>query len=156
MRRPVSPFINDEPPPPRRFESSYSGTALGTEESCENFNVPCKRRQELLHDLSKALGTNEVPAPFWACVQVCELDQLEVIVNNARHASFFCHVFCSRQIPLLWLQEEQETDGGPSTDSRLSTSDPCPAEEDDERDGSHYVFKRLAPTHVAHIYPISS
>lgn len=67
--------------------------------------------------------------------------------------------YCSPQIPLLWLQEDQEIDGDSvssfsiSTDSGSSTQGPCPAEEADERDGHCCVFKRLAPTHVAHIYP---
>lgn len=147
------------PPHPK---TSYSGTVPAAEESHENFNIPSKRHQELLHNLSKALGANKVPAPFWACLQVCDLSQLEVIVNNAHHAPFFITSFakyCSPQIPLLWLQEDQETDGDSvssssiSTDSGSSTQDPCPAEEADERDGSHCVFKRLAPTHVAYIYP---
>lgn len=73
---------------PRRRESSYSGIVLVAQESCEDFNVRCKRRQGLLNNLSKALGANEVPGPFWACVQVCDLGQLEVIVDNAQHVPF--------------------------------------------------------------------
>lgn len=73
---------------PLLFEISYSGTVPAVEESCENFNVSCKRLQVFLYNLSNWLEANEVPALLWSCVQVCDLDELEVIINNIHHALF--------------------------------------------------------------------
>lgn len=150
---------------------------MAAEESCENYNIPCKRRQELLYDLGKALGGTGVPAPFWACVQVCDLAQLEVIVDNARKTPWFVSSFakhCSHQIPLLWLQEPQESgkysaststststsissltsadaDGGPP--KRPRRREPIPTEAADERDEGSCVFRRSVPIDAAPIYP---
>lgn len=109
---------------PSLFETPYPGTVLAVEESYDNFNIPCKRRQELLYDPSKALRANEVPDPFRACVRVCDLGQLDVIVNNSRHALVFFMSFaqhCSHQRPILWLQEDQETDRDSVSSFSIST-----------------------------------
>lgn len=134
---------------------------MAAEIFCENLNIPCKRRQELLCELGKMLGVDRVPAPFWACLQVCDLGQLEVIVNNAHHAPWFVSSFakhCSHQIPLLWLQEPWE----PCEDSASTDADDILYEqhchescstESPRRDGHVCVFKRSEPMVIAHIYP---
>jgi hypothetical protein len=49
----------------------------------ENFNIPAPQRRILIRQLKDALQGQEVPAPFWAIVQLCDLDKLENIVQMA-------------------------------------------------------------------------
>jgi HNH endonuclease len=49
----------------------------------EHLNIPTQERQNLLAELSNALGNDKVPAVFWACVQVCDIGQLQKIVHQA-------------------------------------------------------------------------
>lgn len=134
---------------------------MAAENFCENLNIPCKRRQELLCELGKVLGVDNVPAPFWACLQVCDLGQLKAIVDNAHHAPWFVSSFakhCSHQIPLLWLQEPQEPgESSASTDADDILYEQCCQEpystDSSRRDGGVCVFKRCEPMVIAHIYP---
>lgn len=154
-----------------RPSPSYSGTIPPAEEPGENFNIPCQRRQELLHDLENALGMSQVPVPFWACLQVCDLDQLENTVHAARHAPDFVSVFAKYscdQIPLLWVQdpresdddsEEEDGDGHASSFSSSTTastsanSNTHPAKVAYDRDDESCVFRRTGAIDIMHICP---
>lgn len=134
---------------------------MAAEVFSENLNIPCKERQDLLYELGKALRVDNVPAPFWACLQVCDLGQLKVIVDNARQVPWFVSSFakhCSHQIPELWLQAPQQTDeDSASTDTDDILFEQCCQEslstESFRRDGGSCVFKRCEPMVIAHIYP---
>ncbi|KAJ5836865.1 hypothetical protein N7447_002891 [Penicillium robsamsonii] len=49
----------------------------------ENFNIPSTQRKIMIRRLKKALLEQEVPTPFWAVVQLCDLEKLEYIVQIA-------------------------------------------------------------------------
>lgn len=145
--------------------SSYSGTTITAEEFSENWNIPCERRQKLLYELGKVLGVDKVPAPFWACLQVCDMGRFEVIVDNARHNPCFVSLLakhCTHQIPLLWLQEPQDIEDSALTPPSSTGTNDLLYEQDCQglcsteaakRDAGVCVFKRSAPMVTAHIYP---
>src|SRR6266496_6185552 len=66
---------------------------LREEASEEHLNIPTQRRQDLLHELARALNTDKVPASFWACVQVCDLGKLEEFVCQAQSAPSLASCF---------------------------------------------------------------
>ena len=84
-------------------------------------------RQAILAQLREAIGTENVPASFWGCVQVADLRALQSLVDEASTAprllGFFmrnCHA-----IPRLWMQKpltitESEDQSLPSVSSRSS------------------------------------
>ncbi|KAJ5462836.1 hypothetical protein N7475_007780 [Penicillium sp. IBT 31633x] len=49
----------------------------------ERFNIPSPQRKIMLRQLRKALTGHKVPAPFWAIVQLCDLEKLEYLVQLA-------------------------------------------------------------------------
>lgn len=50
----------------------------------ECWNSQCPRRLDMLMALKKALHERPVPAPFWACLQVCDLEKLAELVEMAK------------------------------------------------------------------------
>src|SRR5215471_15297959 len=131
----------------------------------EHLNITSQRRRDLLIELGRALGTNEVPASFWACLQVCDIKRLEYILHNAKNSPFFVSCFSDtcRSIPRTWMQRTQET-RETSTSTTTSTSsgaqskrrrvrESAPKKLARERDHGHCVFTKDVPIDVAHIYP---
>ena len=49
----------------------------------KHLNIPTQKWQNLLAELSNALENDKVSAAFWACVQICNIDQLQKIVHQA-------------------------------------------------------------------------
>ncbi|OQE12269.1 hypothetical protein PENVUL_c001G03988 [Penicillium vulpinum] len=49
----------------------------------EVFNIPSPQRKVIIRRLKKALLDQPVPAPFWAVIQLCDLDKLEYLIQLA-------------------------------------------------------------------------
>src|ERR1700740_151061 len=84
-----------------------SGTLIAAESAVgQEEDLNSQRRRNLLIELGQALGTNEVPASFWACLQVCDIERLEYILQNARVSPFFVSCFADTcvSIPHAWMQ----------------------------------------------------
>jgi hypothetical protein len=141
-----------------------SGTIIAQAESQEeDSNIPSQRRRSLLLELGQALATNEVPAAFWACLQVCDIEKLEYIIQNARDAPFFVSCFADTcvSIPHTWMQRPQVTRHSSTSRSttseasskRLCVRESVPKKLAQERDGGHCVITGDKPIDTAHIYP---
>jgi hypothetical protein len=148
----------------------------------EHLNIPSQRRQDLLAQLSDALGKKEVRSYFWACVQVCDLDQLQALVKKAEAKPDDVSTIadsCQRLIS-QWMQRRgpstkgsevssppQSTTSGkvrqsrgrgptnsPLGQSRASSNsrDPGITKLAKERDGSRCVFTGVGEPEAAHIY----
>src|SRR5204863_3129633 len=63
------------------------------EVSQEHLNIPSQERRDLLIELGRALNADEVPASFWACLQVCDLGNLEELVGQAKAAPILASCF---------------------------------------------------------------
>ncbi|KAJ5851562.1 uncharacterized protein N7529_010947 [Penicillium soppii] len=72
----------------------------------EEFNIQSPQRKIILRHLKEALLGQEVPAPFWAVIQLCDLSKLEYLVQLA-HLSLkimdiIADLTCS--LPYKWTQ----------------------------------------------------
>lgn len=154
-----------------------SGTVIGPEPDHEYLNIPSARRLQLMTELGEALGNELVPAPFWACLQVCNLERLQTMINVARVDPLFITFFADRchEIPRVWMQHTPQE--SPATS--ISTDDSCsrsqkrsstgddlpkpkksrvsraaePREKARERDHKACALTGEIPIDVAHIYP---
>ena len=85
----------------------------------EVYNIPSEERSTLLSELQGALNVDTVKAPFWSCLQVCDISKLRELVMVARStpARFFSLLEdTSLSIPLVWMQRPPR-DTTPSTTS---------------------------------------
>lgn len=48
----------------------------------ETYNVPSKERTALLQQLQDLIG--DVPVPFWAACQTCDISQINVLIQLAK------------------------------------------------------------------------
>lgn len=139
----------------------------------EIFNTPSGRRRALLNELGEVLQTKNIPVPFWAGLQVCDIDILEKMVEKARVAPEFVWVvarYSCRHLPLLWLQKPPKGKGSSaptstSTSSAASSFDRDgrpkkksrreyrPVELARKRENQGCFLNRTEPIEVAHIYP---
>jgi hypothetical protein len=86
--------------------------------SQEEFNHQSPQRKIVLRQLKEALLGQEVPAPFWAVVQLCDLTKLEYLVQLARLSlkimDIVADLTCS--LPYKWTQKPSPfRDGSVST-----------------------------------------
>lgn len=127
----------------------------------ELFNLQTPQRAILIRQLKEALVNYLVPAPFWACVQVCDIANLEFIIQLAQLSEkAICVVtdLCCA-LPYRWMQRPSpwndlrtdptksvfEPRGACSRSARLAAR-----ERDGQRcvlTGAHNIYQ------VAHIYP---
>ncbi|CAI7625508.1 unnamed protein product [Penicillium glandicola] len=70
----------------------------------ERFNVPSPQRKIIIRQLKKALLDQDVPVPFWAVVQLCDLDKLEYIVQLAHFSLRIMDIMAdlSCGLPFKW------------------------------------------------------
>ncbi|PGH31964.1 hypothetical protein GX50_05229 [[Emmonsia] crescens] len=125
----------------------------------EIYNMPNPERMSLLAELQDAMGTVQVPAPFWACLQVCEISQLHLLVETARSSPLSVSLLSEScaSIPLKWMQRiPKESSSNPSHSSnpsfrrtRLSSA----VKLAQERDKFSCVLTKDIIYEVAHIYP---
>jgi hypothetical protein len=148
----------------------------------EHLNIPSQRRRGLLAQLSDALGKKEVTSYFWACVQVCDLDQLQALVEKAeaKPDDVFTIADSCKQLVSKWMQRRgpsakgsevsspaQSTTSGQVRRSRgrgptksplgqstasSNSRDPSITKLAKERDGSRCVFTGVGQPDAAHIY----
>lgn len=73
-------------------------------------------RAPLLQQLGHAINCDKVPAAFWACLQVAEIDASKTFVHEAAVAPhlFQLLVDISAALPRLWMQGKLEDRGGRS------------------------------------------
>ncbi len=149
----------------------------------EHLNIPTQERQNLLAELSNALGTDKVPAAFWACVQVCDVGRLQEIVHQARADPACVSTIIDSCKPLIQMWKQRPP--GSSRVSEASSPAQSPASANfgrshlqglaisprpgspassnsrpsrptklaKERDGKCCVFTKTKFPEAAHIYP---
>lgn len=77
----------------------------------EIYNVPSCRRQVLPAQLGEALGTEKIPVPFWACLQVSELRLWKKLIfhglDNPTKVTYACFnsICISPEIHRMWRME---------------------------------------------------
>lgn len=73
----------------------------------EEFNIQSPQRKIILRQFKEALLGQEIPAPFWAIIQVCDLTKLEYLVQLARLSlkimDIVAELTCS--LPYKWTQK---------------------------------------------------
>lgn len=148
-----------------------SGTIIPIpDDQCnEIYNIPSDRRQTLLTELGEVLQIKNIPVPFWAGLQVCDLDILEKMVEKARVAPEFIWVvakYSCRHLPLLWLQKPPRNDVSTSTSSSIISSVDSNERPTKKARREHKIvelakkrekhgcfLRHTEPTEAAHIYP---
>lgn len=149
-----------------------SGTIvpIPADQSVEIYNIPSARRQDLIVQLGQALGADKIPAPFWACLQACDVGKLTEIVETASalpNIMWIVARYSCRYLPLLWLQKVGKDDNQ-STSTFTSTSasaaadnrplkrrrhrEARPVQLAKKRDGEECIVRKQVPIQVAHIY----
>jgi len=105
----------------------------------EHLNIPTKERQNLLEELSAAMGNKEVAVAFWACVQVCNIDKLRELVCKARTDQGEMDVIIDDCGPLIrnWMQRRPKSE--PSSVSQSQAQSLAL-----ERDDNGCVFTKKA------------
>jgi len=135
---------------------------LQEEASEEHLNIPTQRRQDLLHELARALNTDKVPASFWACVQVCDLGKLEEFIHQAKPPPSLvsCFMKSCHSIPRTWMQRPPRAPEGSTSTSTSGESaskrrrrEKTPKDLALERDRGLCVVTKCGPIDMAHIYP---
>ena len=125
----------------------------------EIYNIPSEERSTLLSELQGALNVDTVKAPFWSCLQVCDISKLRELVMVARStpARFFSLLEdTSLSIPLVWMQRPPRdiTPSTPSTPSGHSARRlERPKKLAKERDLQRCVLTGGSVFQVAHIFP---
>ena len=92
-------FLAEESPPPLE----------------EHLNIPTEERQNLLKELSAAMGTEKVPAAFWACVQVCDIDKLRELVSIASERPDDMDTIFKNLGPLIKMWKQRRLKSEPSS-----------------------------------------
>lgn len=86
-------------------------------------------RGTLLTELGEALMTESVPAAFWACVQIADLESLKALVQQAKVAPAVCAVMIDTcySVPRRWMQRPlTERQSAPSTSLSSSAGPDSP------------------------------
>ena len=135
----------------------------------EVFNIPSQERQNLLSEFVKFTRKDSVSAPFWACLHICDISKLRVLVESARHGLSQAYLDLletdSMSLPLQWVQAQSLS--GSSSSSSSSSSDSCSSTCTEvptslpskatalagERDGKQCALAKTEPCEAAHIYP---
>jgi hypothetical protein len=126
--------------------------------SAEHLNIPTQERKELLAELANALETKKVGAAFWACLQVCDIDQLRDLIRQAKAAPKFVTLLARdcHSLPRLWKQLVPRSNSSTATSSKqksVNSRASGPTNQARERDNSRCVFTKVSIIEFAHIYP---
>ncbi|OJJ51356.1 hypothetical protein ASPZODRAFT_163205 [Penicilliopsis zonata CBS 506.65] len=150
-----------------------SAQPISIQDQDEIYNIQSTERQELLQQLKQAMGTENVSVPFWACLQVCDLNCLRKMIANTCSGPIFINVLQSTAlaIPLHWMQKSPgernlgtSSPASPATPNRpFGTPDRAPSRRSQalknlvmERDDTLCILTKMGcVTEVAHIYPVS-
>jgi HNH endonuclease len=151
---------------------SRAVTTVHQSELDEVFNIQSPRRLALLLQLKRTLKVDKVPASFWACLQVCDLTQLERLIAIAAISPSLVSILIDTcySLPRTWMQRSPWVKSvSSSTTSASSTSASATDVDNDarrgraratkmkndaqERDGKACVLTRVSQHQVAHIYP---
>ncbi|EER42554.1 conserved hypothetical protein [Histoplasma capsulatum var. duboisii H88] len=140
---------SDSPIPPSEEPSLLSE---------EHLNIPTQERKELLAELADALETDKVGAAFWACLQVCDLDQLRELIHQAKAAPKLVSLLAREchALPRLWKQLVTRSNLSTATSPKeksVNSRASGPTSQARERDNSRCVFTKSSIFEVAHIYP---
>ncbi|KAK2812732.1 hypothetical protein FQN50_001061 [Emmonsiellopsis sp. PD_5] len=138
----------------------------------ERYNIPSAERISLLIELQDALkthlGITRVPAPFWACLQVCDIARLRALVDTARVTPIWISLLSEScaSIPLRWTKRRILKEPAPSskpssrssgfasnTPSRHGCSPPSPVKLTKERDNNSCVLTKADLFVVTRVYP---
>lgn len=127
-------------------------------------NIPTQERKDLLAELSDALNTEKVRTSFWACLQVCDIDQLRDLIRQAKAAPILVAILIENcnSVPRTWKQQPPKAPTEASSVSS-SASEPTrasrgsrargPRKETCQRDGHACALTKIRIYEVAHIYP---
>ncbi|EAS36771.3 uncharacterized protein CIMG_02125 [Coccidioides immitis RS] len=147
---------------PDTTHSCFDNPMLPSEESSlpseEHLNIPTQERKELLVELANALETDKVRAAFWACLQVCDIDQLRELIRQAKAAPQLMSLLARdcHSLPRLWKQLVTRSNSSTTTSPKeksIKSRASGPKEQACERDNSSCVFTKSPIFEVAHIYP---
>lgn len=94
----------------------------------EEFNIQSAPRKIILRQLKEALLEQNIPAPFWAVLQVCDLTKLEYLVQLARLSlkimDIITDLTCT--LPYKWTQKpfpfRERSGSALATNSQHSTN----------------------------------
>ena len=93
----------------------------------ERFNIQSPQRKILIRQLHKALFEQQVPCPFWAVLQVCDIEKLEYMVQLANLSlklmDTIAEIICA--LPFKWTttpSPSQQLESAYSTPTSTSTS----------------------------------
>ncbi|KAJ5795118.1 hypothetical protein N7457_001717 [Penicillium paradoxum] len=130
----------------------------------ERFNIQSAQRRIVLRQLKKALLGQEVPAPLWAVLQLCDLEKIEYLVKLA-HLSLkimdpIADITCT--LPFKWtkkapgIQNGSLSSGGSSLNRRRGAS-PISRYAARERDGYKCVITGTRKVYeTAQILPVTT
>jgi hypothetical protein len=91
----------DKTPP--SMGTSRSATAVFLPD--ENFNTQTPEQTVLLAELQDTLEADKVPASFWACLQVCDIQQLRSLVMKALRNISQLMLLLFREISAKYLSD---------------------------------------------------
>ncbi|KGO66017.1 hypothetical protein PITC_052170 [Penicillium italicum] len=130
----------------------------------ENFNIPSKKRKDIICQLKKALLEQEVPSPLWAVLQVCDIQKIECIIQLAHFSlkimDAICDLICT--LPFKWTvtpspSQQIETGCPPSNFSPRPRAPPVAIYAARERDGNKCVITGTRKIYqTAPIFPASA
>lgn len=140
-------------------QRSRSSTAIRITD--EHFNIRTPERTALLQQLRDAIQKRRMPVPFWACVQICDLPNLEFLVQLARLSpktiDIVADLCCG--FPYKWVQHPSPFNYV-RTETTASDTEPRKSHLKNaryaarERDGHSCVLTGARKVYqVAHIYP---
>lgn len=78
-------------------------------------------REQLLQHLGHTFNRDKVPAAFWACLRIADIDALRILVREATAAPRLCLLLfdTSLLLPRLWMQGKLK-DRGPGAEVERS------------------------------------
>lgn len=137
----------------------------------EVFNIPSQERQDLLSEFVQFTARDSVSAPFWACLHICDISKLRVLVESARNGLSQAYLDSletdSMSLPLQWVQAQSPAGSSSSSSSSSSSTDSCTSTCTEvptslpskasalagERDEKQCALARTELCEAAHIYP---
>jgi hypothetical protein len=143
-------------------------TLTATHQPDEAFNIQSPERTRALTELKEAIRKDAVKAPFWGCMQVCDLSKLqELLVAACTSPALFALLEDScLSIPLRWMRRppRDQVSSTPSTlSSNAASNGKAPRNTRveklkklaQERDQNMCVLTKHSVHEVAHIFPRS-